>query len=74
VKFKKLLDQYKILMLKSYSKDILKTSHKIYDQDLDLKVRADVIRNSLSILEEYKMVFELPQNIDKWLKKVIDVN
>jgi hypothetical protein len=56
--------------LENMLNEILKTSHKIYDQDLDLKIRADVIRNSLNILDEYNMVFKLPQNIDKWLKKV----
>lgn len=43
-------------------------SHKIYDQDLASKDRADMIRNSLQILDTYKSVIYFPQNVDKALK------
>ncbi|CAF0899139.1 unnamed protein product [Brachionus calyciflorus] len=49
-------------------KDILKTAHRIYDQDLASKDRADMIRNSLQILDTYKSLIYFPQNVDKWLK------
>ena len=51
--------------------DVLKAAHKIYDQDLEHKDRADVIRNSLKILNDYKFVFQFPQLIEKSLKMVI---
>jgi hypothetical protein len=43
-------------------------SHRIYDQDLECKGRADMIRNSLQILETYKSLIYFPQNVDKFLK------
>lgn len=49
-------------------KDILKSAHKIYDQDLDSKDKADMIRSSLQILETYKSLVYFPQNVDKHLK------
>lgn len=49
-------------------KDILKSAHKIYDQDLDSKDKADMIRNSLQILETYKSLVYFPQNVEKLLK------
>lgn len=49
--------------------DILKEAHKIYDQDLVQKDRADLIRNSLDVFERHKMVFSLAKNIEKYLKK-----
>ncbi len=49
-------------------KDILKRAHKIYDQDLVAKDKADTIRNSLHILDTYKSLIYFPQNVDKYLK------
>lgn len=49
-------------------KDILKSAHKIYDQDLVSKDKADNIRNSLQHLETYKSLIYFPQNVDKLLK------
>ena len=51
-----------------FHQDILKTAHKIYDQDLASKDRADMIRNSLQILDTYKSLIYFPQNVDKYLK------
>jgi hypothetical protein len=48
-------------------KDILKAAHKVYDQDLASKDRADMIRNSLQILDNYKSLVYFPQNVDKHL-------
>jgi hypothetical protein len=48
-------------------KEILKAAHKIYDQDLASKDRADMIRNSLQILDNYKTLVYFPQNVDKCL-------
>jgi hypothetical protein len=50
--------------------DVNKSAHKIYDQDLAAKDKADMMRHSLSIFENYKQVFALPQSIEKNLKKV----
>ena len=47
-------------------RDILKAAHKIYDQDLASKDRADIIRNSLQILENYKSLVYFPQNVEKF--------
>lgn len=47
----------------------MKTSHKIYDQDLASKDRADMIRNSLQILDTYKSAIYFPQNVDKALRE-----
>ena len=41
-------------------KDILKRAHKIYDQDLVAKDKADTIRNSLHILDTYKSLIYFP--------------
>lgn len=46
----------------------MKTAHKIYDQDLASKDRADMIRNSLQILDTYKSLIYFPQKVDKYLK------
>lgn len=40
--------------LENMLKEILKAAHKIYDQDLASKSRADTIRTSLVILDTYK--------------------
>ncbi len=49
-------------------KDILKSAHKIYDQDLVSKDKADMIRSSLQILETHKSLIYFPQNVDRHLK------
>lgn len=53
--------------LETMLKDILKKAHKIYDQDLVSKDRADMIRNSLQILDTYKSIIYFPQHVDKYL-------
>jgi len=50
-------------------RSVNKSSHKIYDQDLAAKDKADMMRHSLSIFENYKQIFALPQSIEKNLKK-----
>ena len=65
----KVLISFKVLMFfNSFIEDILKTAHKIYDQDLASKDRADMIRNSLQILDTYKSLIYFPQNVEKYLK------
>jgi hypothetical protein len=54
--------------LEQMIKEILKTAHRIYDQDLASKDRADIIRNSLQILDTYKSLVQFPENVDKYLK------
>lgn len=54
------------------SKEILKAAHKIYDQDLASKSRADTIRTSLVILDTYKWLIYFPQNTVETLLKQDD--
>jgi hypothetical protein len=47
--------------------DITGAAHIIYDQDIASKEKADVIRNSLQILDTYKVLIYFPKIVDKLL-------
>jgi len=53
--------------LEKMLKEILKSAHKIYDQDLVFKDKADTIRSSLHILDLNKALIYFPQNVDRFL-------
>jgi len=53
--------------LEKMLKEILKSAHKIYDQDLVSKDKADTIRSSIQILELNRSLIYFPQNVDRFL-------
>lgn len=47
---------------------VMDAAHRIYDQDLASKERADMIRASLQIVDTYKSLIYFPQHVDNCLQ------